>query len=108
MLADRPAGSFKRWRTLPPQPVMAADAGAPFTRTMLAGIRDGQPVALRYHAGAPAGEAGGPLEASLVIQPRRLYRRGGHLCVEGTTGTAGKRRCLRLDLMTEVTLTAAR
>jgi hypothetical protein len=101
MFAERPADTFPWWRTLPRQPVTAADAGVPFSRTMLAGIRDDLPVSLRYRANAVPGEA------SLVLYPRRLYRRGGHLCVEGTTDPAGKRRTLRLDLVTEATLIAA-
>lgn len=97
---DRPAGFFKWWRMLPKEPLGEADQSTPKYRVLVEGIKGRTGVSIRYRAESD------PEDSVLLFYPRELYKRRGHVYVDGKSYPAGKFQTLRVDRIVEATLVA--
>lgn len=97
--SHRDPGFFVWWRGLPKEPPGEAERPHPAYRALADGIAYRRSVSLRYRAEQDH------QDSILLLYPRQLYKRGGHLYVDGKSYPSGKFQTLRVDRIVEATLT---
>ena len=96
--ARRDPGFFLWWRGLPKEPSDESERSHPAYRALADGIVRQTSVSLRYRAESEQ------KDFMLLLYPRELYKRGGHLYVDGKSYPSGKFQTLRVDRISEATL----
>ncbi len=85
------AGFFLCWRQLPKEVQSEKDVGTGIQAVVWGAIEDRRAVSVVYRAEADAEEH------MLLIYPRQMYKRSGHLYLEGHSYPSDKYRTLRVD-----------